>query len=105
MRIRRSAGIPVAGASHGEKTGLIAVAYFDQQVERPLSTRDDREVRSSEPQHRCPGDFLESRLGASNRGAELCGGLTGDAGMIQAVRCDFMARARNGANEFDLAFE
>src|SRR5882672_3654688 len=98
MWIRRSAGIPVAGTSHGKQTGVIAVAFFDQQVERPLSTRDDREVRSSKPKHRCAGDFLERFLGAPNRSAKLGGRLAGDARMIPAMRRDFMARARNGAN-------
>src|SRR5205823_8324337 len=42
--VRMPVGIPVARAAHRKQAGVVAVAFFDEDVERPFPARHDRET-------------------------------------------------------------
>ena len=104
MRIRRCIRIAVAPwATNRKQTGVVAIAFFDQYVERPLSTRHDREARRPKAQYRLTGDFFQDVFGPSNRLPEHERGLRRNARVIPPVRCDLVTCARDGANQRGLA--
>src|SRR3989441_11297630 len=101
MRVLRPVGISVRPARppYRKEAGVVAIAFFDQDVERPLPTRYNRETRRTETQHRHAGDLLKQVLGPPDRLSELRPRLVGYPRVVPAVRRDLMARAYDRADQ------
>src|ERR1051326_1946394 len=104
MRIALAAGEPVSAASNGKQARIVAVAFFEQDVERPLAAADDREAWRSVADDGNAGLVLEDRLGCPNRFTELNRSELRDSLGSPSMRCDLVARCDEVSNELRFAF-
>src|ERR1044071_10456982 len=95
MRVAPPARITVTHASHWEQTGIVAVAFLDEDVECPLMPRRDRETGCAKADDARARHVFE-RLSRSPHGiTKLRRRLLGDTPMIPAVRGNFVTGRGN----------
>src|SRR3569623_464466 len=99
MRKRCRFRVAVAGPVDWKEARVVAKPLLDENVERPLGTGRDREVRGAETPHGRAGMLLENRLGDAHIVAELVGRERVDAAMPVAVRRALVYRLRAATHQ------
>ncbi len=91
--------IAVAAARDGEEAGVVRVALFDQDVQRPLEPRHDGKARRAEAGDLDAADLLQHVPAATDRVAELIGADRRHACVIPPVRREFVALVDDAAHQ------
>src|SRR5690242_5890392 len=99
MRYRAGGGIAVVGAANRKQAGVVAVAFLEQYIERPLDPRHDREAGCAEAYDGLTRHVLEGELGAADLFAECRRRQRADPTVPPAVRCDLVAGGRDAPHE------
>src|SRR5690606_25127029 len=71
VRIPTTLRIAIPAACHRKQAGVVCVALFHQDIQRPFQPRHDREARCAEASDGHPANLLQYRLAAVHRLTEL----------------------------------
>ena len=85
VKVGAPAWVAVPLSANGEEARVVAMPFFDEDVERPLPTGDDRKARRAIAEHQAAGQVLEQALRAPHGVPKLWWAELRDTRMVPAV--------------------